>query len=358
MKKEKVKILGIESSCDETAVSIVEVSSSDKGKILSNIVFSQIDQHSPFGGVVPEIASRSHVESLSPLIDQALNDATLKIQDIDGVAATSGPGLIGGLIVGLTTAKGIAVGLDIPLIGVNHLEGHALTPILTNDIYPPYILLLVSGGHTQLIMVKDIGQYIQIGTTIDDAAGEAFDKAAKFLDIGYPGGPALEKIAKKGNNKKYKFPRPLQNSNDCNFSFSGLKTSLIREAKNIEPIDEKTISDLAASYHQAIIDCIKIKSEKAINKMLAQNNTSEIKYFVASGGVASNKAIRDNLTLLAQKYKMRFIAPPMKFCTDNAAMIAWAGGLRLMRGQSDKLDTPARARWPLEEMKIHEVFNG
>ena len=358
MKKEKVKILGIESSCDETAVSIVEVSSSDKGKILSNIVFSQIDQHSPFGGVVPEIASRSHVESLSPLIDQALNDATLKIQDIDGVAATSGPGLIGGLIVGLTTAKGIAVGLDIPLIGVNHLEGHALTPILTNDIYPPYILLLVSGGHTQLIMVKDIGQYIQIGTTIDDAAGEAFDKAAKFLDIGYPGGPALEKIAKKGNNKKYKFPRPLQNSNDCNFSFSGLKTSLIREAKNIEPIDEKTISDLAASYQQAIIDCINIKSEKAINKMLAQNNTSEIKYFVASGGVASNKAIRDNLTLLAQKHKMRFIAPPMKFCTDNAAMIAWVGGLRLLRGQSDELDTPARARWPLEEMKIHEVLNG
>ena len=358
MKKEKVKILGIESSCDETAVSIVEVSSSDKGKILSNIIFSQIDQHSPFGGVVPEIASRSHVESLSPLIDQALNDATLKIQDIDGVAATSGPGLIGGLIVGLTTAKGIAVGLDIPLIGVNHLEGHALTPILTNDIYPPYILLLVSGGHTQLIMVKDIGQYIQIGTTIDDAAGEAFDKAAKFLDIGYPGGPALEKIAKKGNNKKYKFPRPLQNSNDCNFSFSGLKTSLIREAKNIEPIDEKTISALAASYQQAIIDCIKIKSEKAINKMLAQNNTSEIKYFVASGGVASNKAIRDNLTLLAQKHKMRFIAPPMKFCTDNAAMIAWVGGLRLLRGQSDELDTPARARWPLEEMKIHEVLNG
>lgn len=358
MKKEKVKILGIESSCDETAVSIVEVNRSDKGEILSNVVFSQIDQHSPFGGVVPEIASRSHVESLSPLIDQALNEASLKIKDIDGVAATSGPGLIGGLIVGLTTAKGIALGSDIPLIGVNHLEGHALTPILTNNIYPPYILLLVSGGHTQLIMVKDIGQYIQIGTTIDDAAGEAFDKAAKFLDIGYPGGPALEKIAKKGNNKKYKFPRPLQNSDDCNFSFSGLKTSLIREAKNIEPIDRKTISDLAASYQQAIIDCIKIKSEKAINKMLNQNSSSEIKYFVASGGVASNRAIRDSLTILAQNYKMKFIAPPMKFCTDNAAMIAWVGGLRLLRGQSDELDTPARARWPLEEMTIHEVLNG
>ena len=357
MKKENVKILGIESSCDETAVSIVEVSKNDKGKILSNIVFSQIDEHSPFGGVVPEIASRSHVESLSPLIDQALEEVCLKIEDIDGVAATSGPGLIGGLIVGLTTAKGIALGLNIPLIGVNHLEGHALTPILTNDISPPYILLLVSGGHTQLIMVKSIGQYSQIGTTIDDAAGEAFDKAAKFLDIGYPGGPALENLAKKGNNKKYNFPRPLQNSNECNFSFSGLKTSLIREAKKIEPINDETLADLAASYQEAIIDCIKMKSEKAIRNILKENQNTEIQYFVASGGVASNKAIRDSLTVLANKHKMKFIAPPIKFCTDNAAMIAWVGGLRLLRGQKDKLDIPARARWSLEEIKIREVVN-
>jgi len=352
MKKENVKVLGIESSCDETAVSIVEVNKSDKGKILSNIVFSQIDEHSPFGGVVPEIASRSHVETLSPLIDQALEESCLKIDEIDGVAATSGPGLIGGLIVGLTTAKGIALGLNIPLIGVNHLEGHALTPILTNNILPPYILLLVSGGHTQLIMVKSIGQYSQIGTTIDDAAGEAFDKAAKFLDIGYPGGPALENLAKKGNNKKYNFPRPLQNSNECNFSFSGLKTSLIREAKKIEPINDRTLADLAASYQEAIIDCIKIKSEKAIRKILRENQNTEIQYFVASGGVASNKAIRDSLTELANKHEMKFIAPPMKFCTDNAAMIAWVGGLRLLRGQKDELNIPARARWSLEEMRI------
>ena len=352
MKKENVKVLGIESSCDETAVSIVEVNKSDKGKILSNIVFSQIDEHSPFGGVVPEIASRSHVETLSPLIDQALEESCLKIDEIDGVAATSGPGLIGGLIVGLTTAKGIALGLNIPLIGVNHLEGHALTPILTNNILPPYILLLVSGGHTQLIMVKSIGQYSQIGTTIDDAAGEAFDKAAKFLDIGYPGGPALENLAKKGNNKKYNFPRPLQNSNECNFSFSGLKTSLIREAKKIEPINDRTLADLAASYQEAIIDCIKIKSEKAIRKILRENQNTEIQYFVASGGVASNKAIRDSLTDLANKHEMKFIAPPMKFCTDNAAMIAWVGGLRLLRGQEDELNIPARARWSLEEMRI------
>ena len=352
MKKENVRILGIESSCDETAVSIVEVSKGDKGKILSNIVISQIDEHSPFGGVVPEIASRSHVETLNPLIDQALEEACLKIEEIDGVAATSGPGLIGGLIVGLTTAKGIALGLNIPLIGVNHLEGHALTPILTNDISPPYILLLVSGGHTQLIMVKSIGQYSQIGTTIDDAAGEAFDKAAKFLDIGYPGGPALENLAKKGNNKKYNFPRPLQNSNECNFSFSGLKTSLIREAKKIEPINDETLADLAASYQEAIIDCIKMKSEKAIRNIVKENQNTEIQYFVASGGVASNKAIRDSLTVLANKHKMKFIAPPIKFCTDNAAMIAWVGGLRLLRGQKDKLDIPARARWSLEEMRI------
>ena len=352
MKKENVKILGIESSCDETAVSIVEVSKNDKGKILSNIVFSQIDEHSQYGGVVPEIASRSHVETLSPLIDQALEEACLNIREIDGVAATSGPGLIGGLIVGLTTAKGLALGLNIPLIGVNHLEGHALTPILTNDISPPYILLLVSGGHTQLIMVKSIGQYSQIGTTIDDAAGEAFDKAAKFLDIGYPGGPALENLAKKGNNKKYNFPRPLQNSNECNFSFSGLKTSLIREAKKIEPINSETLADLAASYQEAIIDCIIIKSEKAIKKILKENKNIEIKYFVASGGVASNKAIRDSLTVLTNRHEMKFIAPPMKFCTDNAAMIAWVGGLRLLRGQKDKLNIPARARWSLEEMRI------
>ena len=352
MKKENVKILGIESSCDETAVSIVEVSKNDKGKILSNIVFSQIDEHSQFGGVVPEIASRSHVETLSPLIDQALEEACLNIREIDGVAATSGPGLIGGLIVGLTTAKGLALGLNIPLIGVNHLEGHALTPILTNDISPPYILLLVSGGHTQLIMVKSIGQYSQIGTTIDDAAGEAFDKAAKFLDIGYPGGPALENLAKKGNNKKYNFPRPLQNSNECNFSFSGLKTSLIREAKKIEPINSETLADLAASYQEAIIDCIIIKSEKAIKKILKENKNIEIKYFVASGGVASNKAIRDSLTVLTNRHEMKFIAPPMKFCTDNAAMIAWVGGLRLLRGQKDKLNIPARARWSLEEVRI------
>ncbi len=352
MKKENVKVLGIESSCDETAVSIVEVNKSDKGKILSNIVFSQIDEHSPFGGVVPEIASRSHVETLSPLIDQALEESCLKIDEIDGVAATSGPGLIGGLIVGLTTAKGIALGLNIPLIGVNHLEGHALTPILTNNILPPYILLLVSGGHTQLIMVKSIGQYSQIGTTIDDAAGEAFDKAAKFLDIGYPGGPALENLAKKGNNKKYNFPRPLHNSNECNFSFSGLKTSLIREAKKIEPINDRTLADLAASYQEAIIDCIKIKSEKAIRKILKENQNTEIQYFVASGGVASNKAIRHSLTVLANKHEMKFIVPPMKFCTDNAAMIAWVGGLRLLRGQKDELNIPARARWSLEEMRI------
>ena len=357
MNKESLKILGIESSCDETAVSIVEVNKNDKGKILSNIIFSQIDEHSPFGGVVPEIASRSHVESLSPLIDKALNEAFLDINDIDGVAATSGPGLIGGLIVGLTTAKGIALGADIPLIGVNHLEGHALTPILTNDVSPPYLLLLVSGGHTQLIMVRDIGEYAQIGTTIDDAAGEAFDKAAKFLDIGYPGGPALEKIAKKGNKKKYKFPRPLKNTDDCNFSFSGLKTSLIREAKNIEPINEKTLADLAASYQEAIIDCIKIKSEKAIKKMLIENKKTKIKYFVASGGVASNRAIGESLTILAEKYEMKFIAPPIKFCTDNAAMIAWVGGLRLLRGQKDKLDMQAKARWSLEEMKIHRRIN-
>ena len=353
MLNDYITVLGIESSCDETAVSIVRLKDKKDGEILSNIVFSQIDEHLPYGGVVPEIASRSHVESLGPLIDRALNEASLKLSNIDGIAATAGPGLVGGLIVGLTTAKGIALGANIPLVGVNHLEGHALTPLLTNKISFPYILLLISGGHTQLILVKDLGEYIQLGTTLDDAVGEAFDKAAKFLDLGYPGGPALEKISREGSKNRFNFPRPLLKSQDCNFSFSGLKTSLIREVKEIEPLTQNDLADLASSYQQAIIDCLKAKSDRAISMAKDEYKDLDINYFVASGGVASNKAIGESLNELAVENNMEFVAPPIKFCTDNAAMIAWAGGLRLLSGQKDNLEISVKSRWPLSEMKIN-----
>ena len=353
MLNDYITVLGIESSCDETAVSIVRLKDKKDGEILSNIVFSQIDEHLPYGGVVPEIASRSHVESLGPLIDRALNEASLKLSNIDGIAATAGPGLVGGLIVGLTTAKGISLGANIPLVGVNHLEGHALTPLLTNKISFPYILLLISGGHTQLILVKDLGEYIQLGTTLDDAVGEAFDKAAKFLDLGYPGGPALEKISKEGSKNRFNFPRPLLKSQDCNFSFSGLKTSLIREVKEIEPLTQNDLADLASSYQQAIIDCLKAKSDRAISMAKDKYKDLDINYFVASGGVASNKAIGESLNELAVENNMEFVAPPIKFCTDNAAMIAWAGGLRLLSGKKDNLEISVKSRWPLSEMKIN-----
>ena len=353
MLNDYITVLGIESSCDETAVSIVRLKDKKDGEILSNIVFSQIDEHLPYGGVVPEIASRSHVESLGPLIDRALNEASLKLSNIDGIAATAGPGLVGGLIVGLTTAKGISLGANIPLVGVNHLEGHALTPLLTNKISFPYILLLISGGHTQLILVKNLGEYIQLGTTLDDAVGEAFDKAAKFLDLGYPGGPALEKISKEGSKNRFNFPRPLLKSHDCNFSFSGLKTSLIREVKEIEPLTQNDLADLASSYQQAIIDCLKAKSDRAISMAKDEYKDLDINYFVASGGVASNKAIGESLNELAVENNMEFVAPPIKFCTDNAAMIAWAGGLRLLSGQKDNLEISVKSRWPLSEMKIN-----
>ena len=308
MLNDYITVLGIESSCDETAVSIVRLKDKKDGEILSNIVFSQIDEHLPYGGVVPEIASRSHVESLGPLIDRALNEASLKLSNIDGIAATAGPGLVGGLIVGLTTAKGISLGANIPLVGVNHLEGHALTPLLTNKISFPYILLLISGGHTQLILVKDLGEYIQLGTTLDDAVGEAFDKAAKFLDLGYPGGPALEKISKEGSKNRFNFPRPLLRSQDCNFSFSGLKTSLIREVKEIEPLTQNDLADLASSYQQAIIDCLKAKSDRAISMAKDKYKDLDINYFVASGGVASNKAIGESLNELAVENNIEFVA--------------------------------------------------
>ena len=350
LKKENITVLGIETSCDETAVSLVSLNNG-KGKILSNKIISQIDEHSPFGGVVPEIASRSHIEYLDALVDEALLEAKKNLKEIDGIAVTSGPGLVGGLIVGLTYAKGLSISTGLPLISVNHLEGHALTPVLTDNVEFPYLLLLISGGHSQLLIVEDLGKYSQLGTTLDDAVGEAFDKGAKFMGLGYPGGPALEKLAKKGDEDSFDLPKPLLGQNNCNFSFSGLKTALIRLSRTLEPVDNVTMQNMAASYQKAIVDCLIDRTKKSIDVAKKSRPDLLIKNLVASGGVAANKKIVNELNNLAQENDMNFTSPPIELCTDNAAMIAWAGCLRVDKGLLNTLDVSAKARWPLEEVK-------
>ena len=264
---------------------------------------------------------------------------------------TTGPGLVGGLIVGLTYAKGLSFSTKIPLISINHLEGHALTPMLTEKIEYPFLLLLISGGHSQLLIVEELGQYVQLGTTLDDAVGEAFDKGAKFMGLGYPGGPALEILANKGDENTFDLPRPLLGKDHCNFSFSGLKTALIKLSRSIEPINQETMADLAASYQRAIIDCLIDRTKRAIELTNEKRTDLKINNLVASGGVAANKKIRQELNNLATSHGMKFTSPPMDLCTDNAAMIAWVGCLRLSKGISNKLDISAKARWPLEEVK-------
>lgn len=326
-------ILGLESSCDETAAALV---TADR-RILSHRLARQDEAHRPFGGVVPEIAARAHVEALEPLIAAAFEEAGVTLTDVDAVAATAGPGLIGGVMVGLVTGKALAHAAGKPLVAVNHLEGHALSPRLTDpDLAFPYLLLLVSGGHCQLLLVEGVDAYRRLATTIDDAAGEAFDKTAKLLGLGFPGGPAVEAAAKTGDPRAVPLPRPLVGSGEPHFSFAGLKSDVARKVGKFAP------EDLAASFQQAVVDCLVDRTRIALTK------APEATALVVAGGVAANTAVRGALTLLAAEHGLRFVAPPLWLCTDNAAMIAWAGVERFALGLTDPLDMPARPRWPLD----------
>ncbi|MCK5168188.1 MAG: tRNA (adenosine(37)-N6)-threonylcarbamoyltransferase complex transferase subunit TsaD, partial [Rhodospirillaceae bacterium] len=320
----------------------------DEGKVLSNVVLSQIESHKPYGGIVPEVAARAHMETTDAVVARAMDDAGLGFEQIDAVAATGGPGLIGGVIVGVMTAKAIALGQNIPFIAVNHLEGHALTARLTGKVEFPYLFLLVSGGHCQLLVVKGVGDYARLGTTIDDALGEAFDKSAKVLGLDYPGGPAIEKLAKNGDPARFPLPRPMKGRPGCDFSFSGLKAAVKRSVDALPPgpLKEKDVADMAASFQQAASECINDRSKNAI-AMFKQSHPDGC-HLVVAGGVAANKALRGGLEELASQTQMTLIAPPPALCTDNAAMIAWAGVEKIKNGDASGLDFAPRPRWPLD----------
>ena len=327
-------VLGLESSCDDSAAALV---TGDR-RILAQAVVGQSQAHQPYGGVVPEIAARAHVEILPDLIRKVLREARLSIHDVDAIAATAGPGLIGGVMVALLAGKGLALAAGKPLVAINHLEGHALSPRLVDpDLDFPYLLLLVSGGHCQLLEVRGIGEYRRLATTIDDAAGEAFDKAAKLLGLDYPGGPAIEELAKSGDSHAVPLPRPLVGSGEPHFSFAGLKSAVQRAVASGDYKRE----DIAASFQQAVVDCLVDRTALALS-------TSDAPALVVAGGVAANGAIRSALADLARQEGRRFSVPPAWLCTDNAAMIAWAGAERFAAGLCDSLDAPARARWPLD----------
>jgi N6-L-threonylcarbamoyladenine synthase len=340
-------VLGIETSCDETAAALVRRDAEGKGTILANVVRSQLDLHARYGGVVPEIAARAHVELLDAAIVQALAESGLGFEAIDGVAATAGPGLVGGLIVGLTTGKAIALARGIPFVAVNHLEAHALTAGLTDGLGFPYLLLLVSGGHTQLLIVKDVGAYARLGTTLDDALGEAFDKAAKLLGLGFPGGPAVEACAA-GGRPIIPLPRPMAGRTEPHFSLAGLKTALRHEAMAREPLSQEDIADLCASFQEAAADVVSDRTRRAMQIYVQRLGPNAPRALVIAGGVAANRRLRAALSGLAASHGFSLILPPLELCTDNAAMVAWAGAERLARGLTDDLAAPARARWPLD----------
>jgi len=341
-------VLGIETTCDETAAAVVERNAEGQGRILSNVVLSQINEHAAFGGVVPEIAARAHVEVLDSIIAKAMIEAQVPFAALDGIAAAAGPGLIGGVIVGLTMAKTIAFVHNKPLIAVNHLEAHALTARLTDAIAFPYCLFLASGGHTQILGVRGVGDYLRIGGTLDDAIGEAFDKTAKLLGLGYPGGPLVEKEAAHGDPERFTLPRPMTGRNDANFSLSGLKTALRLEAEKIAPLSDDDVADLCASFQQAVGEVVMDRLRNGLRIFREQIGLPTA--LVCAGGVAANQAIRKVLHRVAFEIGVSLVAPPPALCTDNGAMIAWAGAERLALGLTDTLDIAPRARWPLSEV--------
>ena len=343
----KITFLGIETSCDETAAAVIRENDKGTADILSNIVSSQIEEHKKFGGVVPELAARAHLENIEYIIDTALKESESSIDELDGVAATAGPGLIVCLKVGLNIGKSIAAFSNKPFIGVNHLEGHALSPGLEKKIKFPYLLLLISGGHTQFLIVKDVNEYEQLGTTIDDALGEAFDKTAKMLDLGYPGGPNVEKFSKLGDKNFFKLPEPIINKAGCNLSFAGLKTAVLRESKKING-ENKLKYNLAASF-QNTINKILYKKTKVAVEMFKKKTKKENFQLVVAGGVAANITIRDNLSTLSNELGFETIYPDKKFCGDNAAMIAWAGIQRFKKNLINEVNISAKSRWPLDE---------
>ena len=347
--KKKTIILGIETSCDETAVAIIEENDKGQPSILSNIVSSQVDVHKEFGGVVPELAARSHIEKIDLIAKKAIDKSKIKLADISAVAATAGPGLIVCLTVGLSFGKAIALSLKKPFIAVNHLEGHALSPKLNSKINYPYLLLLISGGHSQFLSVQGLGKYKRLGTTIDDALGEAFDKTAKLIGIEFPGGPKIEAFAKLGDKNFYSLPKPIINRGGCNLSFAGLKTAVLKISKEIKSNKEKY--NLAASFQNTIEEILCEKSKVAF-KEFKKNNKSKKNTFVIAGGVASNKSIRKKLIALSLKEGFDPIFPPIDLCSDNAAMIAMVGLEKYKLGLSNNLDFVARPRWPLDENAV------
>jgi N6-L-threonylcarbamoyladenine synthase len=339
-------VLGIETSCDETAAAVVERAADGAGKILSDVILSQVADHAVFGGVVPEIAARAHVEALDGVVAAALREAGVTLAEVDAIAATAGPGLIGGLVVGLTTAKALALAAGKPLLAINHLEGHALTARLTDGLPFPYLLLLVSGGHTQLLSVEGVGRYRRLGTTIDDALGEAFDKAAKLLGLGYPGGPAVEAAARSGDPKRFDLPRPMIGRPGADFSLSGLKTAVRMAAEAAAPLSDQDVADLCASFQAAVADVVADRAEHAMSIFAVDHGGGSA--LVVAGGVAANRALNAVLRETAARHGFRLVAPPPRLCGDNAVMIAWAGAERLALGLHDALDAPVHPRWPLD----------
>ncbi len=351
-------ILGIETSCDETAAAVIRRTPGGAGEILSDIVLSQLKDHAPYGGVVPEIAARAHIDHLDRLVSRAMEEAGIGFAGLDGVAATAGPGLLGGVIVGLTMAKGIALAHGKPLLAVNHLEGHALTARLLQKVDFPYLLLLISGGHTQFQIVEGVGRYRRLGTTIDDALGEAFDKVAKLLGLGYPGGPQVERRAKAGNPRRFDFPRPLKGRKDCNFSFSGLKTAVREVVNDLGALSDRDVADVCASFEAAVAETMADRLKMAVQLFREAHPHAGRPALIVAGGVAANARLKAVFETAAQAHRLTLIVPPAKLCTDNAAMIAWAGAERLALGLTDDLGVAARARWPLDQAQAPAYGSG